>query len=133
MPVVYDYDPVENIVHAWCDGYLSIAEIDHYFSDVGADDRIKSGVTEFIHLETVENFDFPSQTAAEIPRRFDKTRRIKQIETSILIAPGDLQFGLARMVQAFFENHLPEHGYFVVRSRSEAEGIKRARDRGETI
>ena len=126
MPIDYRYDGTSGLIEIRCFGELTIAEISRYFVDLAADERVPRGAIEMVDLEAVEDFSVSSAEASTMPDNYELAQREKAIVATILIAPNDANFGMARMIQAYFETNMPDHVFTVVRSRPDAETAARS-------
>ena len=118
MPVKFNYDPDRQLINVHPAGVLSISDIAEYMEAVLNDRAIGNGFVELVHLEQVDNFRFDYIKAMELTGLYEKMSKEKQIKGTVLLAPKDYQYGIARMCSLILEDHLEVR---VVRSQKEAE------------
>ncbi len=121
MPVRYDYDQGLQTIEIVCEGRLEIGEIRQYFIDVAEDSSIPGGAVEIVDLNGVTDFSLTSTDASDMPARYRRANRVKRIRATLLVGSTDANFGMGRMIQAYFHHVMPEHVFEVVRTRGEAE------------
>jgi hypothetical protein len=121
MPVPYDYDAERGIVHARPRGELRLNDIGERFERVAADDTIRPGVVEYIHFDGITEILYDSQGSSVIPELYRPLREKKRIRATVFIAASDFHFGVARMVQIWFDIQGLGDSVVVVRSEAEAD------------
>lgn len=121
MPVRYDYNAGLQTIEIVCEGRLEIGEIRQYFIDVAEDASIPEGAVEIVDLNGVDDFSLTSTDASDMPARYRRANRVKRIRGTLLVGASDGNFGMGRMIQAYFNHLMPDHVFEVVRTRREAE------------
>ena len=120
MPVNYSYIRENHTIDIYCSGCLTITEINQYFIDIDNDDGIPRETIEIVDLTGVNDFPVTSIEASAMPALYRKAHDGKAIQGTILIGAGEANYGMARMIQTYFNSIMPGHAFIVVRSREEA-------------
>ncbi|MCP4574125.1 MAG: hypothetical protein GY838_17325 [bacterium] len=120
MPVSFEYDAAKGIIHVRPRGNLLLSEVGERFKRVAADETIPPGAVEFVHLDGVDSFKYGSRESAGIPDMHALVRQKKRIKATVFIAESDYHFGVARMVQTWFDAAGLGLVVAVVRSEEEA-------------
>lgn len=120
MPTHYELNRAKGIVRSWATGVLTEDESRAHYKKLAADPEFDSSFDQICDLTDV--------TDLEASRSFLQELAMKSVfsENSrrAFVAPSDLHFGLARMLQVFCDIEGSEVGVF--RTIAEAEAWLRA-------
>lgn len=115
MPTDYEIDLERHLVVSFAHGVLTEAESEDLYARLRRDPAFEPGLHQICDLSGVSDLhaskDFIQRLALTSP--FDPSSR------RAFVAPSDLHYGLARMLEAYIELEGGDAGVF--RSRSEAE------------
>jgi hypothetical protein len=123
MPVPYTYDSIRNTVDCRPFGVVVISEVVAFFDAVLADDDVREGAIEVVSIGGVDDFQFSSVEARVIPGKILELRQRKGLHATVIIAEGDLHFGIARMIQILHELADEDYPARVIRREAQLENM----------
>ena len=131
MPVPYTYDDTRNTVDCRPHGVVVISEVVAFFDAVLADEDVREGAIEVVYISGVDDFQFSSAEAHVIPKKILEIRQRKGLQATVIIAEGDLHFGVARMIQILHELADENYPAKIIRSEVQLEDTLSALSRLE--
>ena len=123
MPVSYSYNSNLHAIEVVCTGKLTLEEITQYFVDLERDASMPSHAIEVVDLDGLEEFDLSSKAASRMPEAYERVNVEKAIAATILIGTKDVNYGIGRMIQTYFDSFMPQHTFEIVRSKEEAHAL----------
>ncbi|MDH5299222.1 MAG: hypothetical protein OEV91_09415 [Desulfobulbaceae bacterium] len=121
MPAKYAYDTEGNILHTYHSGILTVSDFCHHFQAIIRDNKTRRGYIEVVHLHEVIDFAFTSREAVAIIECFQAMHPELGSKGTIFIGPGQLQFGLSRIMKSLHEIYTPDYEVRVAKNSDEAE------------
>ncbi|MCP4900681.1 MAG: hypothetical protein GY906_27270 [bacterium] len=120
MPLSFSYDRERMVLSTKADGIVTLEEMLDYLHVVIADEHIKPGFVELVDFSAIEDF----VVSFNDTRPFEdlwKSYVEKGCAATIVYAPGDLSFGVVRMVQTVIQTsgHGDQGVFVVVRTQVE--------------
>ncbi|MHC4884591.1 MAG: hypothetical protein ACYTGH_05845 [Planctomycetota bacterium] len=129
MPISFHYDRTPRIIHTVVTGCCDAADLHDYLGLVRVNQEVEAGFIEILDLEGAERLRINFAACNDLLSNYRKLQLDQGYAGSVIYAPKDLQYGIARMLATTFDRHLPVH---VTRSRAEVgAGILQIRNRGE--
>ncbi len=120
MPIHYQYDKTENVVHSYLTGHVGVRDLEKFVREMLNDAAIKKGFIEVAHLENIESYKFAFDEALDLPALFGRLIEERAYAGTIFIAINDYQYGMTRMFFALGENF----GLQLAIAQSEEEMLK---------
>ncbi len=102
----YTYVAEENIVHVYPGASLTFEAMRAYVDAILADERIADGFIELVHFDIVDEFSWKYAQTEKILNLFKRLHTKKRQMGTIFLVDTSLQLGMARMIQAIFEEHI---------------------------
>lgn len=122
MPIEYVVDGDGSLVRTNASGVVTLEDLKGYFNRIMTDTTIVSPFVEYVSFAAVDDLQFSYSAGTQFGLAW---RRYKQkgCAGTIVYAPGDLVFGLVRMVQTIVEGSEfgAEGDFSVFRELAEAE------------
>lgn len=120
MPLRYEYDRQENILHTYCSEKISSADILTHFQEIATDPAIRNNYIEVVHFSETSEICFSADQASLFPEHYARLKAGKSILATIFIGETPLQYGIGRMMENLHEVYDPNDIVRVVRSEEEA-------------
>ena len=120
MPVTYNYDSENRILHCQVGGELLISEVVEYFRTAYQDERIQDGSIEVVHLDQVSEFNVRAQDVRDVEPQLRDYLVGGKFVASVFIGLQPLQVGIANMLSGMLTTMFPEYPAPVVGSEEEA-------------
>jgi hypothetical protein len=118
VPVVYEIDRVNKIIHTRCVGPVTLEEVVDHFRTLVQDPDCPECLD--VLLDLSEETSIPTkQELEEVTRALRTARRSVHFGFCAIVAVRDALFGMARMWEVFAEHYFD--GTYVFRSMKEAE------------
>lgn len=116
MPTFYELDRDKGIVRSWATGDLTEEESRSHYTKLAADPQFDSSFHQICDLTEVTDLEASSKFLQELAMKsvFSEGSR------RAFVAPADLHFGLARMLQVFCDIEGSEVGVFRTVAEAEA-------------
>lgn len=119
MSIAYNVAEGGNKIMCFPKGALNLEDITDYFKRLVNDDNIKQGALEIVNFDNGQDFQFSHDECNTITRKYLDVKESRKIKATIIVCGSTLAFGMARMLQIFFEMNVPEHKVFLVKGKDE--------------
>ncbi len=116
MPTSYELDENLSLVRSQAWGLLTDEESSEHYASIQADPKFKPHFRQLCDLRLLDEID----TSASALRQLARLRVFAPGVRRAFVAPADLHFGLARMLQVFCEQEGTEVGVFRTVPEAEA-------------
>ncbi len=120
MPLRYEYDQTENILHTYAIETLTAADIIEHFQRVCQDPSIKKDYIEVVHFGESTEINFSPDQANKFPKHFADMKDKTGIRATIFIGQNLLHFGIGRMLENLHDVHNTDDDIRVVQTMQEA-------------
>lgn len=120
MPLRYEYDRQENVLHSYCSAKISAKDILAHFEQIAGDPAIRSDYIEVVRFNETSEICFSADQASLFPEHYARLKAGKSILATIFIGESPLQYGIGRMMENLHEVYNPNDIVRVVRSEEEA-------------
>lgn len=119
MSIAYNVAECGNKIICFPKGALNLEDITAYFERLVNDDNIKQGALEIVNFDNGMDFQFSHDECNTITGNYRQVKESRKIKATIFVCGSTLGFGMARMLQIFFEMNVPGHKVFLVKGKDE--------------
>ncbi|HCP14234.1 MAG TPA: hypothetical protein DIT32_00350 [Peptococcaceae bacterium] len=119
MSIAYNVAEGGNKIMCFPKGALNLEDITGYFERLVNDDNIKPGALEIVHFDNGQDFQFGHDECKTITGSYRQVKERRNIKATIFVCGSTFAFGMARMLQTFFEMNVPGHKVFLVKGKDE--------------
>lgn len=104
-------------------GVLDIKQTMDYFDRLKNDTKVRQGAVEVVNFKYVTDFKISYVESEKITKKYQESKVVKTIDTTIFVCATPLEYGIGRMLQTLHEITNPQHKVMIVRSESELEDV----------
>lgn len=102
--MIYEYDPINSIIHLRASGVLVASDPINYFRKIDENTSFRPKAEERIYFTGLEDIAFTYNEILLIKNAFEKHKHGEKISHGIFVVDTDFSFGMARMVMTLFDD-----------------------------